>query len=225
MPNAVTSYYTTTDKYRATASNHIYGYKYDADNLCLFIQFYNGATYKYLGVKPGIVEGFEKSPSHGTFFWENIRQKYITVPMGKKPLGYLDNQHGNINYELFPDLAKLDKIDEQEAKVRKQFEQDKITTEQYYHLMSVIDERREKVVAKLEKQGYKWDDEEENREEGALEDSITFSEVIEVILNILGGLWEGIGGLCQIIAVIATVCCTILGVIVGFFAIMSKAGR
>ena len=219
----------STENYRPVASNHVYAFTYSEDDKILYIQFYNGCVYKYLGVPKGIYLGLSHAPSAGCYLWDNIRnvanekERFPTINLGKKPLGYL-NTVGNIDYELFPDLAKLDKIDSQEAKVRKQFEQDKITTEQYYHLMSVIDERREKVVAKLEKQGYKWD-EEEQEEEVVLKDSITFSEIIDIILNVLEGLCKGIDGLCKVIAVIATVCCTILGVIVGFFAIMSKAGR
>lgn len=76
MPNKIAAYYTTDQAYRAVASNHISSTRYDASSMTLYITFYNGASYKYYGVPKDLYEGMMRSPSHGVFFWENIRQRF-----------------------------------------------------------------------------------------------------------------------------------------------------
>lgn len=49
---------------------------YDASSNTLTITFTSGVTYNFFGVSQDIVQDFENASSYGTFFQENIRDKY-----------------------------------------------------------------------------------------------------------------------------------------------------
>lgn len=222
MPNQVAGFYTTNQQYRATASNHIYGYKYDKPNLTLYIQFYNTAVYKYLGVQPGVVEGFEKAQSHGVFLWQNIRQRFPYSKIGNKPLGYL-SQLDNPYYELFPDLAKLDKLDEQELKVRKQYEKGSISSKEFHRFMDILELKKEKVIVKLEKDGYSFD-EDDDSQDSQDPDSSTGTGLGNVG-NICNGLLAALGVIGEVALILMKGTAQIMGMFVALGAILGSSRR
>jgi hypothetical protein len=116
MPNKVAAYYTTDEPYRNVGSNHIVAAKYNAASKVLYVKFYNGAEYEYYGIEQGLYDGMMASPSHGVFFWANIRQRYPYKLLGSdssknkpKPI-----PGQGASYKAVPELAKLDKLDQQE---------------------------------------------------------------------------------------------------------------
>ena len=153
MSNRVAGFYTTDDPYRAVASNHVYGYKYNPESKVLSMQFYNGSVYEFYGLHTGLVEGMEHSPSVGRYFWENIRMVYPKKLLGKKPLGYLENKSNIIN-DILPENKKLDALDLQERKLYKAWQSGEIDYNQYDSLMNVISNQKDILITKLEKKGY-----------------------------------------------------------------------
>lgn len=150
MLDKVKSYYTTNEKYRPVGSNHLTSIRYDEDSLSLFITFYTGAHYVYYGVPKGLYEGLMESPSHGTFFWQNIRQRFP-----KKLLaGPVNDGMEEAIKNICPELYKLDKLDIEEKKLSKSFKGGLLSEEQYEGLLRVIYSKRDKLCKTLEKLGY-----------------------------------------------------------------------
>jgi KTSC domain len=52
---------------------------YDADSQGLHIRFRNGQTYKYLSVPQSTFEALMRAPSKGTFFSDNIKERFTFV--------------------------------------------------------------------------------------------------------------------------------------------------
>ena len=156
----------TDDPYRLTASNHIYAIKYIEEEMNLCITFHNGAEYIYYGVPKGHYEAMMASKTHGTYFWMHIRQEYECKLLGMKDLSKSLNPKTAIQYEICPELVKLDKEDEKEIKLQKQFKRGMISTEIYSNSYNAIQVKKERLFKKLEKDGYFSEDSEE-----VLEDS------------------------------------------------------
>jgi hypothetical protein len=51
----------------------------------LEIEFRNGAVYRYLGVEPGVYDALLKAPSKARFYDQNIRHKYRSVHVRRRP--------------------------------------------------------------------------------------------------------------------------------------------
>lgn len=193
MPSKVAGYYTTDDPYRNVGSNHINGVRYENQSKTLFIDYWNGARYKYYGVPRDLYEGLMKAPSHGTFLWPNIRQSFPydlidedgniirsggpSKPTGSSTLNFKDKPiptPSTIN-QTIPELGKLDKLDTQESVLEKELRQRKITQEQFDSALNVIKGKREALTKKLEKSGYF--PEEENPLQEDLKDNIIIEEL------------------------------------------------
>jgi hypothetical protein len=58
------------------ASSAILTIRYRPKEHELFVTFVGGKTYAYEGVPQRIYDAFLAAPSHGTFFNENIRDRY-----------------------------------------------------------------------------------------------------------------------------------------------------
>lgn len=57
-------------------SSNLKGYDYDEKSSSLTITFNNGRQYRYEGVKPDVISGMLKAPSHGKYFAQNISHSY-----------------------------------------------------------------------------------------------------------------------------------------------------
>lgn len=156
MPDKIKAHYTTDEKFRPVGSNHLSKIRYDEESLTLFITFYNGACYKYLGVPMGLYEGLIASPSHGVYFWENIRQRFPYKLIDEPNSG---KQKPTIVHSICPELVKLDKLDSDEEQLNKGLKARKISQDEYWQLLNVIQGKRDKLCIKLEKDGY-FDDKE-----------------------------------------------------------------
>lgn len=215
----------STENYRPVSSNHVYAFTYNEDDKIMYIQFYNGCVYKYLGVPKGIYLGLSHAPSAGCYLWDNIRnvanekERFPTINLGKKPLGYLSTVD-NIQYEIYPDLAKLDQIDSQEIKVEKNFAQDKIDLDEYHRLMNALTVKREKVIKKLERDGYSFDDE---PTEECPDKSV--QGTWHIVVMVIKGLFEALGVLGEVIKFLFIGVFQLMSVFFGLMAIMSRMGR
>lgn len=182
MPNKIAGYYTTDDPYRHVASNHINGWKYDADNLTLDVEFYNGSRYRYFGINRGIIDGMERSPSHGAYFWSQIRQRFpyeliqkatgsVSSSLGAKGVlsqGKSSKPSQNVIqseikqlYLAFPSLKKLDALDTKELALEKLYDSGSLSATQYAIAKDKLDLQRDKIVVALEKEGYSFDQDDE----------------------------------------------------------------
>ena len=54
---------------------------YDEKNQALEIAFRNGGVYRYAGLPPEIHEGLMNAESHGTYFNQNIKDKYAATKL------------------------------------------------------------------------------------------------------------------------------------------------
>lgn len=142
----VESYYTTDQDYRAVASNHISAIKYNKISMELRITFANGAIYQYLGIPFALYQGLIASPSHGVFFWRNIRQRF--------PYNLIKNQSDEVINRVCPELKQLDALDLSETKIRKKYTKGEIDENQRDNLLNVISTKRAKLITRLEKSGY-----------------------------------------------------------------------
>lgn len=149
-------------QYKQTASNHIDAIRYHEEDRILTIRFYNGAVYEYLGVPLGDYEAMLQAPSHGAYLWDNIRGVFPY-----RQLGANSSAGGDIRAEILPDLAKLDKLDQQERKLDKALRFFEITAEEHTALLGVVSAQRDKLTTKLEKSGYF--DEQNNSDEFDIE--------------------------------------------------------
>jgi hypothetical protein len=115
--------------------------------------FHNGAEYKYFGVPLGLYEGMMRSNSHGTFFWAHIREVFPFE--GPKMVGInKPTDNTSIKYKINPELARLDKLDTQEAQLAKEYKKGAISDEEYYSALNSINVKRDKLINKLERDGY-----------------------------------------------------------------------
>lgn len=187
MPSAVAGYYTTKHKPRniAISSDYIKSTRYDKASLVLYVTFYNNQVYKYFGVPEDIYKGMMNSPSHGVYFYANIRQsftyelvnEYSPVSPSNSPNLNANKKVGNgssIASKAVPELAKLDILDSQELSLTKELNRGLIDQNQYDNVLNVIKNKREKLIKKLEKDGYFSDCEEVE------EDYFTESELQEI---------------------------------------------
>lgn len=142
----VSAHYTTEEDYRPVASNHISKISYNKVGLDLVITFANGARYKYLGVPFALYQGLMRSPSHGVFFWRNIRQRF--------PYILLKNSSDDITEAICPELKRLDALDLSEQKLRSKLRRGEIDQENFDNLLNVIEGKRSKITKKLELDGY-----------------------------------------------------------------------
>ena len=142
----VESHYTTDQEYRAVASNHISAIKYNKISLELRITFANGAIYQYLGIPLALYQGLMASPSHGVFFWRNIRQRF--------PYNLIKNQSDTAIEQVCPELKQLDALDLSESKIRKKYNNGEIDIDQHDNLLNVISTKRAKLIIRLEKVGW-----------------------------------------------------------------------
>ena len=140
------AHYTTDEDYRPVASNHISKISYNKVGLDLVITFANGARYRYLGVPFALYQGLMRSPSHGVFFWRNIRQRF--------PYILLKNSFDDITEAICPELKRLDALDLNEQKLRSKLSRGEIDQENFDNLLNVIEGKRNKLTKKLELDGY-----------------------------------------------------------------------
>lgn len=61
------------------SSSNIASSAYDDERKVLTITFQSGGTYEYLGAGREYYEGLESSPSPGSYFARNIRDRFQTV--------------------------------------------------------------------------------------------------------------------------------------------------
>jgi hypothetical protein len=142
----VSAHYTTEEDYRAVASNHISAIKYNKISMELRITFANGAVYQYLGIPFALYQGLMASPSHGVFFWRNIRQRF--------PYNLIKNRSDTTIDQVCPELKQLDALDLNESKIRKKYTRGEIDETQRDNLINVISTKRAKLITRLEKAGY-----------------------------------------------------------------------
>jgi hypothetical protein len=112
----------------------------------LRITFANGAIYQYLGIPLALYQGLMSSPSHGVFFWRNIRQRF--------PYNLIKNQSDEVISQVCPELKQLDALDLSEAMIRKKYTKGEIDENQRDNLLNVISTKRTKLITRLEKAGY-----------------------------------------------------------------------
>jgi hypothetical protein len=174
MPNKVAGYYTTDHKPRhlAISSDYIKSVRYDKETMCLYVIFYNDQEYKYYQVPEEFYTGMLKAGSHGTHFYHTIRQSFSfdlldedgnvirsggpSKPTGTSTLNFKDKPilTPSISNKAVPELAKLDALDVQEAQLNKELNKRIITQEQFNSVTTVIKNKRDKLIKKLEKDGY-----------------------------------------------------------------------
>lgn len=65
--------------WRVLQSGHLNGADYDPDAQILWIQFTNGAVYRYHGVPPSVADTLFQSGSPGSYFHSKIRGNYSEV--------------------------------------------------------------------------------------------------------------------------------------------------
>lgn len=61
------------------SSSNIAGSSYDDERRVLTITFSSGGEYEYLNVPREYYEGLESSPSPGSYFFRNIKDKFQTI--------------------------------------------------------------------------------------------------------------------------------------------------
>lgn len=165
MVSKVAGYYTTDQAYRNVGSNHLSRIAYNPNDLVLYIEFYNGSKYAYYGVPKGLYDGLMKSPSHGVFFWSNIRQVFPFDLIDEFPNSSpaISNnpkklQKNSSNSELvgniLPENKKLDVLDKQQQELDRLFKNNSIGYSEYEKLSYIIDKKKEPLLVKLEKIGY-----------------------------------------------------------------------
>jgi hypothetical protein len=205
MPNKSTGFYTTDMPMKSIWSNNIKSIgEYSPDSLSLVIEFNSGAVYKYYGIQPDMYAGMMKAPSHGVFFYHNIRQKFpydllTGIPQVKKPVD-------NVLLEVYPELAKLNKLDEKESKLRKQFNSNSLDFTEFDKALRTIDNERNILCIKLEKKGY-------------FEPEPVVQPVVKFNYWALG--WDIMVGTCKGINLVIKGCLILMGVLVGLIAAMS----
>lgn len=57
-------------------SSHIIKIGYNMNRNTLHIGFHNGVRYRYSGVPVDVAMELLAAPSHGTFFWKHIRDRF-----------------------------------------------------------------------------------------------------------------------------------------------------
>lgn len=176
----------STQPYKQTASNHIDAIRYNKDDRILTIRFYNGAVYEYLGVPLGDYEAMLQAPSHGAYLWDNIRGVFPY-----RQLGANSSTGGDIRAEILPELAKLDKLDQQERNLDKALRFFEITVEEHTALLGVISAQRDKLTIKLEKSGYF--DEQNSSDEFYIEEGLEPLEPsIDYFSLVFGTIWAAV---------------------------------
>lgn len=170
----------STQAYIQTASNHVMAIRYNELDRILTIKFYNNAVYEYLNVPLGTYEAMMQAPSHGCFLWDHIR--------GQFPYRRLqaDNSPQNVAHEICPELAKLDKLDTQELKADRDLRRCVITEEEHNRLVRVIAGKKEKLIKKLEKDGYFDSDIDEELDYSDDEYEEEEADYFGAVLNIIG---------------------------------------
>lgn len=61
---------------QSVVSSNLKSVGYDLESNTLEIEFQSGAVYQYYGVPPEIYEALMRAPSHGSYFYANIRDRY-----------------------------------------------------------------------------------------------------------------------------------------------------
>lgn len=61
------------------SSSNLSAAGYDPNSSTLIVNFKNGTTYKYLGVPQPIFDALMRAPSKGTYFNDNIKDRYRFV--------------------------------------------------------------------------------------------------------------------------------------------------
>jgi hypothetical protein len=165
----------STQKYIPTASNHVYAIKYNQRDRILTVKFHNKAVYEYLNVEVGVYEAMLQSRSHGCFLWDHIRGKYHFRKL--KP----NEDKSAISSIICPEQEKLNSLDDNEEELTKEFRKGLISKEEHTNLLNVIKTKRERLMKKLEKDGYFSEElEEEFDEQGE-----NYS-VVGLVINALG---------------------------------------
>jgi hypothetical protein len=54
---------------------------YDPERALLEVEFHSGAMYRYEGVPAGVYQELLAAESHGRYFNQNIRNRYLTVKL------------------------------------------------------------------------------------------------------------------------------------------------
>lgn len=201
MPDKIKAHYTTDEAYKNVGSNHLSEIRYDEVSLTLFIKFYNGSHYKYFGVPKELYEGMMVAPSHGTFFYHRIRQKYPY-----KLIDEATNQKTkpSILNSICPESEKLNKLDEDEEKLKAELNKGTIDKEEFRRNVNVLNSKRDKLITKLEKAGY-FDEEEENSSEPVPESPLDYQTATISLGTVLGAgistVFKCLGLVCKVLVI------------------------
>lgn len=66
----------------AMRSSNIAGADYDDDRKVLIIEFQSGSTYEYIGAGREYYEGLVSSPSPGSYFHRQIKDRFQSIKVG-----------------------------------------------------------------------------------------------------------------------------------------------
>ncbi len=61
---------------QTVTSSNVVSVGYDPGNEVLEIEFRNSGIYQYFTVPEEVFDGLFNAPSHGKYFWANIRDRY-----------------------------------------------------------------------------------------------------------------------------------------------------
>lgn len=139
----------------------------------------NNTIYAYNGISEKTYAKFINAPSQGEFFWQHIRRDksipYIKLKEGarlitsnhfQEAFNYFNTlrekqQKENVLFSIHPELAKIEKLDEQEKTLEKQYKNGLIDSQGYINAQNRISAKRDKLENALEKNGY-YDEQEED---------------------------------------------------------------
>ena len=146
---------------------------YNDDLKILLVHFHtNNSIYAYKNVPRRVYDELLNAPSQGEYFWLNIRRNKNAYPYIKlcessmiKSNHFYDafkifeqqkqkQERENVLNDIYPELKKLDKLDEKESRLRRQHDQGLIDSEIYEKAREKLEKEREKLTEKLDKEGY-----------------------------------------------------------------------
>lgn len=173
MKNLVSSHLSATDySYIDRAYKNA---SYDDNLRILLIHFHtNNSVYAYNNVGHNTYKQFLQAPSQGRFFWRHIRQNKQTYPyvLVAKNCELITQAHfeyafnafnlsknkapseSSALYETWPQLKKLDKLDDTQKRLDNQHNAGKIDENAYHLACEKIDIEKEKLIHKLTEAGY-----------------------------------------------------------------------
>lgn len=176
MQNLVSSHLSATDySYIDKAYKNA---AYDDNLRILLIHFHtNGSVYAYNNIGHNTYKQFLQAPSQGRFFWRHIRQnkqKYPHILVAKNcelitqaHFEYAFNAfnlsknkapESNALHEIWPQLKKLDKLEDTQKRLDEQHNAGKIDENAYQTACEKIDTDKENLIHKLTEAGYFNDD-------------------------------------------------------------------